>query len=104
MILSGDDLTKLTPEQMGVVKRFLPPTGVAARFEDDTLSCGVIRLKDALRICVFNWDDEPKTMTVKLPRAGVLRDFWTGETLGRHVRTLALGPMPPHSARLLSYV
>src|SRR5574340_841330 len=103
MILSGDDLTKLTPEQMEVVKKFLPPTGIAAQFEDHMLSTGIIPLEGGPRICVFNWGDEPKTMSVRLPRPGKLTDVWTGETFGAQRRILVLKDMPPHSARLLRY-
>jgi hypothetical protein len=36
-----------------------------------------------------------------LPRPSELRDFWTGESLGRQERTLTIRDMPAHSARLL---
>ena len=36
MILSGDDLSTLAPDRLEMLKKLLPPTGVAAEFVDDT--------------------------------------------------------------------
>lgn len=101
MVLAGDDLTKLAPELMNVLKRFLPPAGAAAEFEDATLETGVIRMPGRLMVCAFNWADEAKTLRVPLPRAGVLTDFWTGASLGRHEGAYQIPAMAPHSARLI---
>ena len=37
MILSGDDLTKITAARLAMLRKLEPPTGVAARFDDDSL-------------------------------------------------------------------
>jgi alpha-galactosidase len=103
MVLAGDDLSKLAPGGMGVLKRFLPPAGIAAEFEDESLAIGVIPIPGKPMVCVFNWDDEPRTVVAKLPKPGVLVDFWTGAELGRQERSLELKQMAPHSARLLAY-
>ncbi len=103
MVLAGDDLTKLPPTGMGVLKRFLPPAGVAAEFEDETLAAGIIPTPGKPMVCAFNWEDEPRTVIAKLPKPGMLVDFWTGAALGRHDRTIELKQMAPHSARLLAY-
>jgi hypothetical protein len=49
MILSGDDLTKISTERLGMLKRLLPATGVAARFEDESMQVGMMELEDAGR-------------------------------------------------------
>jgi hypothetical protein len=51
-------------------------------------------------LCLFNWDDEPRTLTVRLPSAATVSDYWTGETLGRREGILSM-QMTPRSARLL---
>jgi len=98
MILSGDDLTKLPERRFEQIRKLLPPTGVAAAFEDDSLSVGRARLPDRELVFVFNWTDELANLSVTLP-AGDVTDFWTGERLS------ASGPwrvkLPPHAARLL---
>jgi hypothetical protein len=50
--------------------------------------------------CLFNWNDQPQTLTVKLPEASRVTDFWSGESFGR-LASIAIEDMPPHSARLL---
>ncbi len=101
MLLSGDDLTQLPPERLKILKKLLPPTGVAARFEDETLCIGVITLPDRRILCLFNWQDTPQTLSVPLPQPCDLSDFWTEEDLGIHREVFHTGLMPPHSARLI---
>jgi alpha-galactosidase len=100
MVLSGDDLTAMPPPRAAILRRLLPPTGVAAAFDDDTLRVGRMRLPDARMICLFNWDDAPRTTTVRLPVAATITDHWTGESIGRREGVLSID-MTPRSARLL---
>lgn len=102
MILSGDDLTRMPAERMGMLQKLLPPTGTAATFEDDALRVGVMLRGTTREYAVFNWEDQPQTIAVKLPAACTVTDVWSGESLGRQEGTLTLRDMPPHSARLLA--
>jgi alpha-galactosidase len=103
MVLSGDDLTKLPPARAAMLKKLLPPTGVAAAFEDDTLRVGTVTLPAARMWCLFNWDDRPQTLAIRLPRPAGISDYWTGESMGRRNGVLPI-EMPPRSARLLKEV
>ena len=106
MVLSGDDLTKLPPARAAMLRKLLPPTGVAAVFEDPTLRVGTVTLPAVRMLCLFNWDDRPQTLAVRLPGAMALTDYWTGEGLrqeGRRDGTLSI-EMAPRSARLLKGV
>ena len=47
MTLSGDDLTTIPPDRLAMLKKLLPPAGVAAEFEDDSLRVGVTQLPDS---------------------------------------------------------
>jgi len=100
MALSGDDLTKLPPARLAMLKKLLPPSGVAAEFEDETLRVGVTRLKDRALVCVFNPGDTAATIAVRLPRAGRVTDFWTGAELGRRSGSMNV-ELGPHSATAL---
>lgn len=100
MILSGDDLTRIAPERLAMLKKLLPPTGKAAEFTDDSLRIGVINLPDARVVCMFNWTDKPQTISVPLPRASRVTDFWSGEDLGRRTGSLTITDLPPRSAKL----
>jgi alpha-galactosidase len=101
MVLSGDDLTKISPERQTMLKGLLPPTGVAAEFKNDSLDVGFIHLPDKLMVCLFNWSDAPLNLSVQLPAAAHVRDYWSHEDLGRRQGTVEIRNMPPHSARLL---
>lgn len=101
MVLSGDDLTAISPQRLAMLKRLLPPTGIAARFEDDSLTTGIIDLPDSRQIAIFNWSDRTQTNTVRLSQPSSIVDYWTGESLGQRERSLTITDMPAHSARLL---
>jgi alpha-galactosidase len=100
MLLSGDDLSTLPSPRLAMLKRLLPPTGVAAVFDDVGLRIGTVTLGAKEMVCCFNWTDAPLTLTKQLARPSRVIDFWTGESLGR-VDRLRLENMPPRSARLL---
>lgn len=102
MVLSGDDLTTIPDARLAMLRKLLPPTGVPARFEDDTLRVGTVEAGGARMLCLFNWGDAPQTLEVALPRPARVTDYWTGEDLGRHEGTLTIAKMPPKSARLLA--
>jgi len=101
MLLSGDDLTKIAPDRLAMLKKLLPPTGRAAEFTDDSLRVGVVNMPDSRTVCVFNWEDNPQTISVTLPRPSRVTDFWSGEDLGRRKGSLEIKDLPPRSARLL---
>jgi alpha-galactosidase len=101
LILSGDDLTKLASDRLAMLQKLLPPTGTAARFDDPSLQTGVVELPDRDAYCFFNWGDVPRTLSVRLKRPGQVRDFWSGEELGRREGVLEVKDLPAHSARLL---
>ena len=103
MVLSGDDLTTMPERRLAMLKKMVPPTGVAAVFEDDSLSVGRIALPaNRTLTCVFNWEDAPRTSAVRfMGTAPSVTDFWTGASLATSGGALTLADMPPHSARLL---
>jgi alpha-galactosidase len=101
MVLSGDDLTNIPPDRLAMLKKLIPPTGVAAVFEDDSLRIGTVDLKSRRMLCLFNWTEQPQTLKAPLRHAAKVRDYWTGEDLGVHKGEFVVSDMPAHSARLL---
>jgi alpha-galactosidase len=99
MVLSGDDLTAIPAARAEMLKKLLPPTGVAAEFEDERLHVGVVRLPSARMYCLFNWDDAPQSRSVRIDDAAVV-DYWTGETLAARDGAVTI-EMAPRSARIL---
>jgi alpha-galactosidase len=109
MVLSGDDLTTVPPARLAMLRKLLPPTGVAAVFDppaggpatsgDVALQIGRVKLEGKEMLCLFNWDDAPANLLVRFDGRRLVRDVWTGTTLGR-ATSLTL-PLAPHSAQLL---
>ncbi|HZQ92444.1 MAG TPA: glycoside hydrolase family 36 protein [Terriglobales bacterium] len=105
MTLNGDDLTTISPARLEMLRKLLPPTGVAAEFEDDSLRVGYIRLPKALMVCLFNWEETPQTLSFRLPAGGRrVSDYWSEEDMGRRDGVVEVKDMPPHSARLFKCV
>ena len=102
MVLSGDDLTKISPARMAMLRELVPPTGVAAEFQDEAMQVGFMNLPDNLMVCLFNWGDAPAEFSFRLSAASQIRDYWTGKDLGRQHRVFEIKDMPPRSARLLA--
>src|SRR5262249_40841672 len=100
MVLSGDDLTAIPAARAAMLRKLLPPTGVAATFEDVTQRVGVVRLPTAHMMCLFNWDEAPQSLSLRLPQAGTGTDVWTEASLGRREGSMTIA-MAPRSARLL---
>ena len=100
MVLSGDDLTAIPPARAAMLRKLLPPTGVAAEFEDHTLKMGVVRLPASRMFCLFNWDDTPETRVVRLAGGARVVDYWTDQSLPYRDGALSI-EMPPRSARVL---
>jgi hypothetical protein len=50
-----------------VLKKLLPPTGVPADFVDDFFHTGLVKLPDAMMVCLFNGDDKLRTLLSGVP-------------------------------------
>jgi alpha-galactosidase len=101
MLLSGDDLTKTPPDRLAMLGKVLPPTGIAARFEDDSMNVGTVTLANARMICCFNWDDSPRSFRFRLPGRSDVTDYWTGEKFGKREGWFSVNNVPGHAATLL---
>lgn len=102
MLLSGDDLAKLPADKAAMLKKLIPPTGVAARFENEDFETGITRSGTGMVYSVFNWDDAPVKRVIKLPAGSyVLTDKWTGKTLGRFSGQYNVEALAPHTALLI---
>lgn len=85
------------------MKKLLPPTGKAARFEDDTYTIGRIELGHRHVIFAFNFDDQPKDIEISLDGSYRVYDFWTDEEIGTYTNALKLNNLEPHCAKVLYY-
>jgi alpha-galactosidase len=97
MVLSGDDLSRISASRLAMLKKLLPPTGVAAVLHED--SSARITLADREMVCLFNAGEQPRHWSLRFDGRPLVLDMWTGESLGRR-RELKV-TLAPHSARLL---
>ena len=100
MILSGDDLTTITPPRLEMLRKLQPPTGVAARYDDDSLRVGVMNLGKTTAYCLLNFGDAPDKVRFRLKGPHEVKDLWTGQdrgTLDGEVVT----ELPPHGGTVL---
>jgi alpha-galactosidase len=101
MVLSGDDLTKINEQKLAMLRKLQPPTGVAARFEDDSFRVGRMDLSMRRQVVsVLNFDDAPQTVSVPLTRRCRITDFWSDAALGIHTDQFTV-EIPARSGRLL---
>ena len=98
MILSGDLLHQISDANIEVLKKMISAMGEAAVFDSTNFEIGRFNTKNL--ICLFNWQDEPKTLTVPLVNPANIHDFWTGENLGQHTNTLEI-TLEAHGGKVL---
>ena len=101
MILSGDDLTTITPPRLAMLKKLQPPTAKAARFADVRMEIGEVELDQRRRAyCLLNWADQPRDLSIALTRESRVRELWSDEDLGLKSGRLSIA-MPPRSGKVL---
>ena len=101
MLLSGDDLTKISAGKLAMLRKLQPPAGVAARFEDDSFRVGRMQLGKREVVSVLNWTNAPQAVSIQLKRPTRITDFWTDAPLGSHTGAFEIKDMPARSGRLL---
>ncbi len=102
MMIAGDDLAAMKPSEKRMLAKLIPPTGVAARFEDTNFNIGRVELPQGRKaLCLFNWSDGPLDISVELRGRYRITDVWSEEDLGMHTDRVTIEAMPPRSARLL---
>jgi alpha-galactosidase len=101
MILSGDDLTTITPPRLAMLRKLQPPTAKAARFADVRMEIGEVDLDPQRRAyCLLNWNDQPRDLSIQLTRASRVRELWSDEDLGMKSGRLSI-TMPPRCGKVL---
>ncbi len=102
MILSGDDLTKITPERRAILTRVAAKKFEQFEFDNDRFELGTAQSKDKTEWVLLNWTDSPVSRTINLTSESTLTDVLLGTEIG----TQKAGPLtmmlPPRSGRVLS--
>lgn len=100
MLLSGDDLTKISRERLNVLKKALPPTAKAAAFEGTDFEIGRVTTAAGKQVILLNWQSSSKKITVKLDQPYQISDYWTGVGLGLHTGSFVM-ELAGHDGRVL---
>jgi alpha-galactosidase len=102
MLLSGDDLTTITPERLAILKKMIPPSGKSARFENEKFEVGTINFKDHTEYVIFNAGENPVARKIKLPPGKyILSNKWTDKEIGIFEKEYVIDALQPHSAQLI---
>ena len=102
MVLSGDDVSKLKPENIELLRRLLPPSKYAAEFENGNYSLGTAVLSETkTAYYIFNFEDEP--MDIEIPLRGRVMAYDTIEDkeLGVFENKIIMNGIRPHLGKIL---
>jgi len=100
MVLSGDDLTGIEEYRLEMLRKLLPPSGLTARFEDDSMRVGIVEHPNFQMVCLLNWDDVPQTIRFRLTGLSDITDYWTDEKFGKRDGWFSVTDISPHTAML----
>lgn len=102
MVLSGDKVVEMSEKSTALLKKLLPPSGVAAKFQDSSLTIGRVELQNKEMVFLFNWEDHPITLEVQIPSSknSRIEDFWTGEITAADQEIIQV-ELGKHEAKLL---
>ncbi len=98
LVLSGDDLTKITPERLSILKKMLPPQNTSAMF-NASLDIGWMKSGTPTYLVLLNRNAEPKEFTVPLTKPYGITDYWTDEKKGISQKQFQQ-TLPAHSGRV----
>ena len=102
LVLSGDDLTTITPERLAILKKMLPPQNTSALF-NPSLDIGWMKTAEGTFLILLNRDDGEKKITVPLPNAYNIINYWTDEKKGIYKNKLN-ETLPAHCGKVYKLV
>lgn len=102
MVLSGDDVSSLTKENIELQRRLLPPTEYAAEFDDTTFTVGRAKIDCKTEIVyIFNFDDCEKSITVNFDGKVEIYDIILDRSYGVIDNQIIFKDFKPHDGRAL---
>lgn len=101
VVTSGDKLDEISDKNIDILRRMMAVAGDAAVYDDDSFEIGRIETNDKNIICIFNHEDDMKSIAVPLKTTVNVYDFWTDKNMGEYEGHITMFDMPPHSARVL---
>jgi alpha-galactosidase len=103
MVLSGDDVSNLTKENIELLRRLLPPSKVAASFEYENYTVGRARVNENKEyVYIFNFEDECKDICVPLDGKTEVYDLIDDVELGTYEGEITFPSFKAHNAKVLA--
>lgn len=101
MLLSGDDLTKLSPLRLAILKKLatIPPR--ARRSSDERFEHHVVEWDGSALHVLLNWGDTPLAIPINLESTMRITEAWTGKELAVARGRYTGPPLPPRSGRVI---
>lgn len=115
LLFLGDNITKLTPDEIELIRLLIPPYGISAKpldlFEKnypEILMLDVETTFDNWKVIgIFNWSNHSKAFNLDLnqifssnQKSYHIFEFWNREYLGIHKEIFQIHSINPHSAKL----
>ena len=101
MLLSGDDLVKISPERLNVLRKAVPPTAKAAAFENTDFETGRVTTASGQQVILLNWQASSRKISVKLDKTYEIADYWTGRVIGTYNGSFSM-ELAGHDGRVLN--
>lgn len=102
MVLSGDDITNQPSQCTDYLKKLLPPSGIAAVFDDENYTVGRIEISQEKElVLVFNYHDTYADFKIPMQKPAEVSDFWSEQPIGFFTDSIPVKNIPPHSAKIL---
>ncbi len=102
MVLSGDDVSKLSSENIDLLKRLLPPTEASAEFDDNSFTVGRAKINDNKTIIyAFNFDRNAKEIKIPISERVEVYDLIENKNMGTYENEILFSSFKPHYAKVL---
>ncbi|MBQ4354372.1 MAG: alpha-galactosidase [Clostridia bacterium] len=102
MVLSSDDISALSEENVTLLKKLIPSVGKAAEFEDDSFTFGRAVIDEKTTIFyIFNFEDNAREIRIPMDGNNEVFDLFEEKELGLQENGIFYPAFPPHSAKVL---
>ena len=102
MVLSSDDITTLTEENVRLLKKLIPPTNVAAEFDDITYTVGRAKIdENTTLVYVFNFDDFDKDIEIEIGENFIAYDLFCDQIIDTCRGKIKFSAFPKRYAKVI---
>ncbi len=102
MVLSSDDVSSLTNENIELLRALLPPTMIQAEFDDGSFTVGRAKIDETTTIIyVFNFEDNERDIKILVNGKYGAFDLLENKSIGVVENEIVLNSFNPHYAKVL---